>query len=88
MKDLKRILLALVIGAFMINLMAWSNGNTNFYTFTIEENVSLSDIKDPDIDRRYFRETVIEETVYPSGFPLLFESKIDTIKTSLKSREK
>lgn len=88
MKDLRRILLAMFIGAFMIHLIAWSNGNTNFYTYTIEEDVSLSIIKDPDTDRKYFRETIIEETVSPSNFPLLFESKIDTVETSLKSRRR
>jgi len=86
MKNLNRTLLSLVIGVFMIHLIAWTKGNTNTYTYTVEESVSLSRIEDPDTERRYFYETVIEETAMPSNFPLLFESKYDTIKTSLKSK--
>jgi hypothetical protein len=88
MKNTMRIILSAIIGLFLINFIAWSSGNENFYTHKVKEDVSPLDIKEPDVDRNYFMETVIVETVIPSSTPMVFESKFDTLSTSLKSSSK
>lgn len=88
MKNTLRIISSLIIGILLINFMAWSSGNTNFYTYEVEENVSPLDVVDPETDRQYFNETVIVETVTPSKFPLIFESKFDTLSIELKSHSR
>ncbi len=85
MKNTIRTISATIFGLLLINLIAWSSGNKNFYTHKIEEGVSPLDVVEPDLDRHYFTETVIVETVIPSKFPLIFESKFDTMSVDLKS---
>lgn len=86
MKNTIRTISATIFGLLLINLIAWSSGNKNFYTHKIEEGVSPLDVVEPDLSKYYFNETTVIETVTPSIIPLFFESKFDTISTELKSR--
>lgn len=90
-KIIKSFLIAVVAIAFMMQSVAWIKGNENFFTCETKENlnpIEAGEIKGKDFeaDRRYYYKTVVVETVFPSGFPLVFNTKVDTISKTLHSR--
>lgn len=88
MNNTIRVIFAAVIGMVTMTALAWTSGNENYYRHEHETKVSPSSIgKEPEADREYFYETVVIENVYPSSIPLVFESRYDTLSSTLMSRK-
>lgn len=93
MKPIIRVLLAVFIGAFMIQAIAWGKGNERFITHEVEETLNPFEAKeekgkDYNPDKTYYNKYVIVETIEPSGFPLVFSTKVDTMSASFMSKSR
>lgn len=90
-KIIKTFFIAVVAMVLMMQTVAWIKGNENFFTCEKEEYlnpIEASEIKGKEFksERCYFYKTVVVETIFPSGFPLVFNKKVDTISNTLHSK--
>ena len=88
MKYVIKIILAVFMGGFLMTAVAWINGHENFFTHKYREDINPLNINNADMNKYYYSELVVIETISPSTTPLLFVSKYDTISNEIMSRNK
>lgn len=88
MKNFIRVAVVSVVSMLLLTVIAWANGNENYYRHEVEKVISPSSIgKEPDSDREYFYETIVIENVKASSSFMQFDSYYDTLSSNLMSRK-